>query len=159
MAKNDNYYLVTTKTSVPAPANGTGTIGTQGIGIVGTGTKFITNSELQKGSWIVDTAQDEVRIVDRVDSDTVAYLREAFSSDITPGATPSIIHNTSLNVKEISVGIASGGVDGEIDGVVLVAGTSVVFSKSSDSKDGFKSFVDPIIVDGTGTSILVSIIR
>lgn len=156
--KNTEYYRITnTKTTVPAPANGTGTIDTDGKSVIGTGTLFL--SEMRAGAWLVDTSQDEVRKVLQVESDTLAYLSNAFSSDIAALTTPSIIASDDLNIRGLSVAILSGLTDGEIDGVVFDNGDSVVFGKFSDNKDGFKSFVDPIIVEATGTDVKVTILR
>jgi len=125
---------------------------------VGTGTGTLFHSQMRKGSWLVDIANDEIRVVDNVASDTEATLSNAFSSDLS-SAAPSIIANTDLNIKTISVGIESGLSDGEIDGIVFGNGKTYVFTKSGDGKDGFKSFIDPIIIDGTGTTIDVTIER
>ena len=154
--KNTEPYKVTTKTTAPAPANGTGTIVTDRTAVIGTGTAF--QSELRRGSWLVSLAADEIRIVTKVESDTFARVREPFTADIT-SSTPSIIANTSMNIRTLSVGIKEGLTDGEVDGSVLTNGTSLVFTKEGDSKDNFKNFNDPLIIDGTGTIIDVVISR
>lgn len=156
--KNTNVYKVTTKTTVPAPTAGTGTIVTAGISVKGTSTLFRSGGELQKGAWIVSIGADELRQVVSVESDTLAILSNAFSSDITT-STPSIIKTTDLNIKTISVGILSGLTDGEIDGVAFVNNTSYTFEKNGNSRDNFKSFIDPIIIDGDSTIIDVEIVR
>lgn len=153
---NTNPYKVTSKVTIPAAANGTGTIVTQGKAIVGTSTLFKAGGELRRGCWIVDIAADEMRQVDSVESDTLAYLTEAFSSDIT-SSTPSIISTVDLNNRTISFGILSGLADGEVNGMVFDNGTSFVFTKEGDTKGNFKSFQDPVIVDGTGTTITITI--
>ena len=152
--KNTDFYKVTNaKTTVPAPANGTGTIETVDNKVVGTGTSFLTG--MKAGSWLVKIASDEIRKVISVKSDTEATLSEAFTIDISSGATPSIISPASLNFISISVGILSGLTDGEIDGTVFDNGTSVVFTKAGAVKTGSRNFVDPIIIDGVGTVITV----
>ena len=156
--KNTDYYRITnTKTTVPAPANGTGTIETVGDAVKGTGTAFL--SEMRAGAWLTKVASDEVRKVLRVESDTLAYLDNGFTVDIAAASTPSIINSIDMNIRGLSVAILSGLADGEIDGTVFDNGDSVVFGKFSDNKDGFKSFVDPIIVDAVGTDVKVTILR
>jgi len=152
---NNEFFKVTTKTTVPAPANGTGTIETEGTGVIGTGTSF--RSEMRKGSWLVKIGSDEIRVVERVESDTLAILREAFTVDIAALTTPSIISNTSLNIKTLSVGILTGLNDGELNGVVLDNGTSIVFTKEGNDKDGFKSFIDPVIIDAATNSTTITV--
>lgn len=151
-------YKVTAKDTVPASVNGTGTIVTAGKGIVGTGTKFKSLGELQAGSYIVSLAADEIRLVLEIESDTFARLSQPFTSDLT-SATPVIIRKRDLNIKTLSVGILSGASDGEINGSVLSNGTSEVFTKEGNSRSRKRDFVDPIIIDGTGTSITVSLNR
>lgn len=156
--KNTNTYAVTSKVTVPASANGTGTIVTDGKAIKGTGTKFKTLSELRRGCFIVSIGADEMREVKEVESDTFARLGEAFLVDLT-SAAPLIIDSTDLNIKAISVGIISGLTDGEIDGKVFVNNTSYTFEKNGNNRRGDRDYIDPIIIDGTSTSIDVIILK
>jgi len=151
--KNDNSSIVTTLTTVPAPVTtGSGTIITQGTGIVGTGTFFKTGSELKRGDWIVDTAQNEVRRVVRVKNDTNAYMSNAFTADLTSTALLRI-PGENTNIKMMSLAIEAGLTDGTIDGVAFKNGTTRTFNKGSDDRDGFKSFVNPVVINGTSTTI------
>ena len=155
--KNTQYYKLTTKTSVPAPANKTGTIETVGVAVKGTGTLFTT--EMQVGSWIIDTSQDELRRVIKVESDTLAFISDTFTVNIAAATTPSVIKNEDLNVREIAIAIPLGQADGEIDGTALEAGLPVSFGKNSDTKGNFKSFIHPVIVDASGTEANITILR
>lgn len=155
--KNTEYFLVTGKQSVPVNVNKTGTISTVGNAVVGVGTLFKT--EMHAGSWLVDESQDEVRRVMRVESNTLAYLSDAFTADIAALTTPSVIPKNSMNVRSVSLYIDAALADGEIDGIVLAAGTLIKFEKNSDNKRDKYSFIEPVIVDGTGTSIAVTVLR
>jgi len=163
-SKNTQFYKITAaKETVPASSNKTGTIETVGTSVIGTGTLF--ESEMQKGSWLVDLTQNEVREVMKVENDTLATLSDAFTLVIAGGTTPNVIKSDDLNIREISVAVPlvdSGGASyafGEIDGVELESGMPIAFGKNSDTKGNFKSFIDPIIANATGTVINVTILK
>lgn len=153
--KNTKYFIVTGKQTVPANANGTGTIETVGKAVKGTGTAFTT--EMPVGSWLVDESQDEIRKVISVTSDTLAYLDAPFTSDIAALTTPSIIEAKDTKAVSIAVAIPAGLAAGEIDGVAFAAGSSISFSKDSRDHSASRDLVDPLIVDGTGTTMQVLI--
>lgn len=155
MKKNTEYNLITGKQSVPESSSGTGTISTDGIVVNGTGTLFST--EMPKGSWLVDLSQNYMCQVDRVDSDTKAYLLDSFPVDLS-SVSPDIIPMKIMNVVAISVQIPSGLTDGEIDGEVFPQGTSITFAKDRDHS-AHRDLIDPIIVDGTGTQMQILILR
>lgn len=155
--KNTNYLPITAKQTLPTNVAGTGTLSTEGINVVGDGTLFL--SEMQVGSWLVDLTQNEIRKVVRVDSDTSAVLDVAFSSDLAALTAVDVIPSSSLGVKAISVGIKSGLADGEIDGEVFSNGYDITFSKDSNQATSQRDLIDPIIVDGTGTTIISIIMR
>lgn len=155
--KNSNYFLITDKRTVPFNQAGTGTLQTVGTTVKGTGTLFMT--EMPTGSWVVDLAQDQIRRVIRVDSDTRAYLSQAFTSNLAALTTVNVIPRNNDRAVSISIQIPSSAADGEVDGQVLPAGTSITFSKDSRSHSGGRDLVDPIVVDATGTQmeVLISI--
>ncbi|MES3018227.1 MAG: hypothetical protein V4721_10630 [Bacteroidota bacterium] len=148
------YEIITTKRSIPENINKTGTIATFGVAIVGTGTLFLT--EMIAGSYLVDEAQDEVRRVIRVNSNTSAFLSKAFSSNIAAGATPSVIAKQFASPKEISIKIDSADLAGELNGVAFTGVLTI--SKSSSDRSSQWDTVPPVIVDGSGTSIKASIL-
>lgn len=152
--KNTLYYIVTNKQSVPANADGTGTVSTVGVAVEGTSTLFTT--EMPVGSWLVSESQDELRKVIRVDSDTRAYIDAAFTTPLS-SATPSIISAKSSKAVSIAVAIPAGLAAGEIDGVAFAAGSAVSFSKDSRDNSSARDLVDPIIVDGSGTTMQILI--
>lgn len=157
--KNSKFYEVSNaKDTIPASVTGTGTVSTKGIYVTGVGTKFMSLAELGMGFWICDLANDEIRKVDGVDSDTVARLTHAFTADLS--ADPLIIvKRTDLDIRQVSVSIDGTLTDGEIDGVALLAGNALAFGKPSDSTRGSYSFIDPLIADATGTVINVTILK
>jgi hypothetical protein len=155
--KNTDYFAVTGKQSIPENVSKTGTIETIGKAVIGTSTLFKT--EIQAGSWIVDESQDELRKVVHVESDTLAYLDNAFTSDIAALTTPSVIPRTSLNIKSISVSISPLLADEEVEGVAFNAGAAMSWAKNGMDNRGIYGFIDPIIVDGTGTVINVAILK
>ncbi len=157
-AKNDIRYLLTnTKATIPASSDITGTISTNGLYITGVGTKFKT--ELQRGDWITDITNNEVRRVDSVLNDLAAVLTKAFTVDIIAGTTPNTIPNSQLDVKQISYAIDGSLTNGKIDGVTLTAGSGETFGKTGNSVRDVYGFVDPVVADATGTTITVNILR
>lgn len=172
MASNasNNIYdsEITDKRIVPYAKNNTGTITTQGIAIVGVGTLFTT--EMRKGSFLVKLSANEFREVDRVDSDTLAYLKSAFTADIS-SSTPSVINQSDARVVEVSVSIPflnSGGgqnADGKIcyDGSGTLkrfpAGEVYTPSKANRDRSGTQDHISPVIVDFTGTEGIITVIR
>lgn len=155
--KNTNYAYITDKRTVPFNETATGTCSTNGERVDGVGTAF--RSEMRAGSWLVDLANDEIRQVDRVESDTLAYLKQAFTSDLTIGAF-EIIKATETQVVSISIQIPSGAAgNAEVDGSTFPKGTSMTFSKGDRDGNKSKDFVDPIIVDATGTAAQILIMK
>jgi hypothetical protein len=159
---NSNYYEISNdKQSIPASAAGTGTVITQGVAVVGTGTLFKT--EMPAGSWLLDLANNELRKVVRCDSDTQATLDHAFTADLS-SAAPDIIHEKYTNVVEISVIIPlvdSGSTPyafGQINGVEFPSGLPYELSKASRDDSSIQDFINPIIADATGTVMKVSIL-
>lgn len=149
---NNSYDVITDNRSIPFnSALPTGTIGTEGIAVTGVGTKFL--SEMPTGSVIVDLSAWEWRKVVRVDSDTLAYIEKAFSSDIAPSTTPQIIPSSIARAKMISISTAGAAL---IDNKAFTGALSL--PKSNNEISGRRDFVDPIIVDATSTSMQVSIL-
>lgn len=155
--KNTNYFYITDKRTIPFNETATGTCSTNGIRVNGVGTAF--RSEMRAGSWLVDLTNDEIRQVDQVESDTVAYLKQAFTSDLAIGAF-QIIKATSTQVVSISVQVPSSAATGAlVDGETFPKGTSLTFSKDGRDSNKSKDIVDPIIVDATGTGVQVLIMK
>jgi hypothetical protein len=150
LRKNSAYYAVTTKVTVPATSTKTGTITTAGKNVVGVGTKFTT--EIKKGDWIADlVTNNELRVVTDVRDDLFLTIDSAFTADIA-GATLTVVRSRA---KQVSLANA-GGAAATIDGVTFAVGESVTYPKSNKNPDG-KDFIDPLLVNGTGTTIKVQI--
>lgn len=152
--KNTIYEYTTTKRTVPLSGTKTGTCITEGTIVTGTGTSFL--SEMPAGSWLVDLSANEIRKVIRVDSDTSAVLQQAFTVDLA-SAAPDVILASDLNIVTISLSIPTGGANGEIDGVTFPVGQSITFSKDGRSTSSTRDFIDPLIVDATGTTMMILI--
>jgi hypothetical protein len=152
--KNTEYSVVTGNQTLPISATGTGTVTTDGKSVIGVGTKFIT--EMPAGSWLVDLANTEIRRITSVESDTVAYFTNPFTVGLSADAI-SVIHERLTNVVAISVKAVGGAI--LIDGSSLPDGEAMTFSKDSRDDSGQNDFVDPIIVDANGNSILALIMR
>jgi hypothetical protein len=152
--RTDNIYeIVTTKRSVPLNSSGSGTITTKGQSVTGVGTSFTT--QMPAGSWLVSLTGWETSKVIRVDSDTVAFIQNPFTVELS-AATPQIIHNKIAKPKEISIEILSADPSGLLDNKTFKG--ILTLSKTGNGRSSSADLVDPIIIDGTGTSIKVSTI-
>jgi len=145
---NNSYDLVTDKRTIPFNSNKSGTISTKGKGVIGVGTSFL--SEMPAGSVLVDESQDEWRRVVRVESDTIAYLEEAFTSDIAALTTPSVIDKKLLSVKFIKLTTATN----VTINTVAFTGT-IEFNKLGQEDTIQRSFIDPIILAAGGNNVFV----
>lgn len=145
------YKVITDKRSLPFNETGTGTVVTSGVSIVGTGTLFKT--EMPAGSYLVDLTNDEVRRVERVDSDTEAYLEKPFTSNLA-SAAPEIIAAWKAKVKEISI---STGDTCELNGESFTG--TLTISRYGNDRSSRRDLVEPVIVDATSGSMQVNIIN
>ncbi len=134
------YDVVTDKRSVPFNVAG------------GAGTKFLT--EMPAGSYLVDLTNWEVRKVVDVKSDVLAYLNQAFTNNLF-GAAPQIIYNGKATPTEIELSIKSGSANGLLFNKQF-SGTKK-FSKANRDNSSSMDRVQPVIIDGTGTSIEVTV--
>jgi hypothetical protein len=154
---NQNYAVSNAKVTVPAAAAITGTIQTFGIGIKGTGTAFLT--EMRVGDWLYNATTNEVRKINQVLNDDTAYINRVFASDLAAlSQCITIKRNDAYNVKSISllVGSASAIVDGT---ETVPAGTGWESSKSNIAPMSQQDVVDPIVLNATGTTVQVTILR
>lgn len=151
--KNSVYYQIdNTKAVVPASSTKTGTIVSSDILVTGTNTLFL--SEVKPGDWLADiVTNNEVRRVQKVFDNTTLSIDSAFTAALV-GAAVVVVRSRA---KQVSLGNA-GGADGTLDGVVMEAGETVTYPKSNKNPDG-SDFIDPIIVDATGTRVKVSITK
>lgn len=152
----DQYFIVNTKVSVPLNQTSTGTASVTKQAVVGVGTKFKTNRELMAGAYIVLLSTNECRRVIRTDSDTIAFIERPFSVDIGPGSAIQIIPHYRSNPVEIDLKIKSTDPDGQLNGVAF----NGILNISKASRDGSsrRDLIEPIVIDGTGTSMKVNVL-
>lgn len=148
---NTPYDNISNKRSIPYSASNTGTIGTQGIAVEGVSTLFLT--EMLAGAVIVDLTNWEWRKVVRVDSNTLAYIEKPFTADLANGTTPNVIPHTTSRAKGIYISTPGAAF---IDNKAFTG--ALALDKAANEKSGRRDFVDPIIVDATGTTMQVEII-
>ncbi len=113
--------------------------------------------QCQVGDFIYNATLSEVHKITYISDNLSMQIQEAFGSDLT--AQSLLIVPFIPHPKEISVLIPNGNPAGTIDGVAWPAGVSWTDSKINNgmTSTGIGQFVDPIIVDATGTTMLVEI--
>ena len=146
------YVVISDKRTIPFNTAGTGTIATYGIAIVGTGTLFKT--EMPAGSYLADLTNNEVFRVVRVDSDTLAFLEKAFTSDIVGGSTPQIVENFKCKVKEVQLKTTGACF---IEGVAFTGEKTI--SKLGNDRSARPDLIEPFVVDATGQTMGVTIVN
>ncbi len=159
MPKNTVYYVIDDeKQTIPASVIRTGTLSTVGETVIGDDDTLF-ETEMPAGSWLVDIDNNEVRYVHRVDSNKMAYILGAFSSDLSASSDVNVIAKVDMDAVAISVQVPTGMSDAEIDGETFYNGTCLTFGKESRDHSGKRDLIDPIVADATSTVIAVSILR
>lgn len=146
------YTNITDNRSIPFNVAGTGTITTFGKAIVGVGTKFM--KEMPAGSYLVNLSTWQAYRVYRTDSDTLAFLEKVFTSNISPGSTPQIIHANLAKVKSITLNTS--------DSIKVQNANftgAMTITKSGNSGSDRADLIEPIIIDATGHTVEVSILN
>lgn len=154
-SKNSIFYKVTSHISVPASVAGTGTFASAAgsIDVVGSGSLFKT--EIKRGDWLIDIANDEVRQVENVDTNTTLTLVQGFSNAQTTTAVVSVVQSRAKKIGLIADNAAV-----TIDGQTMPANIEISWDKSSEdmtSAHSPNSFIDPVIVNATGHNLYVTI--
>lgn len=144
--KNDSVVRLTTHDTFPLHVVKTGTITSTSVNgrIIGVGTKF--TSELEVGGWICDIANDEIRKITSILNDLNLTVDHPFTTPLS-GAQLDYVE-PSVYV-EISVFFNT--VAGKIDGVPVAPNVGVGITKSSRDWSTGRDFVDPVVIDATGT--------
>jgi hypothetical protein len=157
------YLLDNEKATAPLNQVGTGTIETNKLGIIGTGTLFKT--ELARGAHIVNLATGEILMVSEVVSDTYAILMEPFGTEIAASTALNFIASWKGNAREISTIVPVYKQDGVtentfavIDGTDVAPGIGENASKVHRDRSGSVDTIRPIFIDATGTQVLVDVI-
>lgn len=145
---------ITTLTTIPAPIALTGQITSEGKVVTGAGTDFL--NEIEEGDFIFDSSQSEIRKVASISTRLeVLHLTEAFSADIS--SPINLVGVPKSNIEELSLENDGIGI-GKINGVDFPVDQIITWKKNSRFK-GQHGFIDPKVVDGTGTSINVSTLK
>ena len=138
---------ITSLVTIPDSVALSGTVSSDGTTVTGTGTDVL--ADLETGDWIYDAAQKEVRkILSISDRLQVFHLEKAFSVDL---AAINLVKVPASQLEEISLSNV-GAAPGTIDKNEFGAGELAIFKKDSNFR-GQRGFVDPKVVDGTGTKI------
>lgn len=161
MQNTNNKLIDNQKVTAPFNETGTGTISTDKLGLIGTGTIFKT--ELLKGAYILDLPNDEYKKVVEVISDTYAILESAFTTDLPALTAMDYIPAWKGNVREISVIIPALKQDmvtanpwGKIDGEDFPPGVGNSFSKANRDNSSVMDVLNPLILDASGTQMYVT---
>lgn len=151
--KQSTYSVITDKRTLPFNETATGTVSTFGKAVVGVGTLFET--EMKAGSWIVDLTNWEMCRVNRVDTDLVAFMDTAFTSDLASAALV-IIPWYKAYPKEISIEIDAANAAGLLNDADFTG--ILTISKASSDRSARKNNIDPVMVDASGTEMKINIL-
>jgi len=150
---NSDLFLVTTKRTVPASTSPSGTLSSNNTELYGAGTSFL--SVIRPGDWIVDLTNNEKRAVVSVQSDTLAQIESAFT---TPLSGTTFIAVAGSRLVEIAFLNAGGGI-AQINGVNIPANAYGSWGKNSRSQTEGGRYIDPIIVDGSTSNVLMETLK
>ena len=158
-----SFFLDNVKSTAPEYEVGTGTIETNKLKVLGSGTAFKT--QLRAGAFIVNFTTNEIIRVVEVISDTVAVLEKQFSSEIAAASAMNYIPAYKGNCREIACIIPVYQEDNStenawstnVNGAKLAPGVGKNFTKTNRDRSSQMDMVYPIIVDATGTQVSVDI--
>lgn len=154
--ENSNWETpITSLVVIPAEESLSGTITSDGRIVTGSGTSLL--ADVNEGDWIYDSNQKEVRQVVAVSSRIeVLHLEKPFTLDIGGAIALEVVRDSEI--EELSLLIDAGLADGTINNVPFPAGIPVTFKKEAPTR-GRKGFIDPKVIDGTGTTVRVLTIK
>jgi len=153
MPRNSKEYVLSTLDTVPASQAKAGqTVSTDGRYVTGVGTSFKSDPNIVEGDWIF--ADGEVRRIERIMSDTSAYLDEAFTA---PLVADNLFITKASRAREISL-VNVGGAATTINGTVFSAGVSKTYGEDTMYGGVQRDFPDPLVIDGATSAIEVLII-
>jgi hypothetical protein len=122
----------------------------------GVPTYTLFTKQCMVGDFIYNATQSEVHKIVYISDDISMQIQEAFGSDLVAQAL--IVSPCVPRPKEISVLIPNGNPAGVVDGVTWPAGIAWTDSKTSQYNNGRDDGqIDPIVVDATGTTMIVNI--
>lgn len=146
------YYIVTTDDLVPASTTWTGTVSTNGTTVTGSGTAFLT--EIQRGAWLWNKAQHEVRRVVDIVSDTEMIIDRAFSAELS-GANFEGVSKDDAKVVYMEIE-NTGGTATTIDNVALASGSTFTNGRPNPRGE-VRKFCEPVHVDGATSNCTVTL--
>lgn len=121
----------------------------------GVPTYTLFTQQCKVGDFIYNATQSEVHKIIAISSDISMLIQEAFGSDLVGQAL--LVSPCVPRPREISVLIPTGNPSGLIDGQTITEGVAWTASKMNQYNSGLGSFIDPVIVDATGTTMTVTI--
>jgi hypothetical protein len=141
------------KSWFPSPsANLTGTLTSRGRTFDGTDTKFL--SELSPGDWVLDPDTDEAVRVERIESDTLFFSSDKFSSDVEDIEFQRI---KSARCKQIAI-IFTGVNGGKLRGITQ--DTDALFPSGEYIKLSSNGELAPILITpGTSSTYSISVVE
>jgi len=157
-SNDDIIELSAAKDTIPLSSAQTGTVDSEGIIVRGTATLFMT--ELKVGDYIFDAAQNEIRKVKAITDNTSLVLWNAFSVNM---AAVALVTTPASRITSLSIGVPPGSAlaasiyNNAGTATTLRIGTAKSWSKTSENK-GVNTYVDPKIVDATGTDVEATIV-
>lgn len=143
--------MVAAKDTMPRSVAKTGTYATNGKIVTGVGTLMAT--ELHIGDWIYVAAAGEIRQVTSITNNLSATIAQAFTANVVAGT--ALVVTPKSNFVEISLVIPPALAAGILDNETMYPGVPVNWSKASRDNSAQKDFCDPMILDATGTVILI----
>lgn len=153
--KLSNINGVFSNTEILTFRNAAGTsVATAAVNGVPTYTLF--TKQCVVGDFIYNATQSEAHKIVYISDDISMQIQEAFGTDLV--AQLLLISPSVPRPKEISVLIPNGNPNGIIDGVTWPAGIAFSVSKDGQYNNGRDDGQpDPIIVNATGTTMIVNI--
>jgi len=148
---NTQFITTTSKITVPATATKTGTLKTTGTDVIGTGTKFV--SEYRIGDYLPKLSTNELQKIVAIANDTNMYLEAAFAVDLPALTAATVVPASRIKILEYAV---TGAGAGAIDGQTVKAGSKGKWEKPRQGTSQI-DFLDPVIIDGSGTTIELTI--
>jgi len=150
MYRNQYGPPITTLTPFPLPETKTGLIDSSLTVVKGTGTDF-TEEDIRKGDFLWNQVQGELRkIVGKSYSSEILNIDSPFTTDLAGEPLVIVKANQIKSVSLSNIGGAAGTVDGEVIAILQ----TLSFGRN-ESGTGGDEYIDPVIINGTGTSIQI----
>ena len=149
-----NEVISNSKDTYPLSSALTGTFNITSGSTQGNATGGALLSEAKVGGWLYDKTNSEIRRITSISDNNTFTIDHAFSN-AQVGTTLYFTPDESL--VEISIAFVPS--NGIVNNKALVANLGFSWGKSSRSTSGDRDFVDPIIVDATGTVAYIQALK